>query len=179
MTWTQSICLFLFVATIAACASPKVGYDYDANANFAAYRTYEWMPGNQESTGDRRVDSSLVEARIRAAVEAQLRAKGYLTPATGQPDFYVAYRAGVKDLTKGASTQRYIGDRGTGKYTTISDIQPYKEGDLLIDIVDGVSKQLVWQGSAAAEMDPGMTRKERDDRINHIVGAMFAHFPPQ
>jgi hypothetical protein len=179
MNVIQPLCLFLLAASAVACASPKIGYDYDSGANFTAYHTYEWMPGNQEPTGDRRVDNSLVEARIRTAVEAQLRAKGYQPPATGQPDFFVAYHAGMKDLIKGASTQRYIGDRGSGQYTTISDVQPYKEGALLIDIVDGRSKQLVWQSSAVAEMDPGMTAKERDERIHHIVSAMFAHFPPQ
>lgn len=179
----RPLCLLLLVATAATavgCAAPKIGYDYDSSANFSAYRTYQWMPGNQEPTGDKRVDNSLVDARIRNAVEAQLRSKGYhQPPATGQPDFFVAYHAGVKDLSKGASTQRYIGDRGSGQYTTINDIQPYKEGALLIDIVDGASKQLVWQGSALAEVDPGMTAKERNERINRIVGAMFAHFPPQ
>lgn len=182
MNGLRPLCLFLLAVSAAAatgCASPKIGYDYDSSANFTAYHTYEWMPGNQEPTGDKRVDNSLVDARIRNAVEAQLRSKGYQQPATGQPDFYVAYHAGVKDLSKGASTQRYIGDRGSGQYTTINDIQPYKEGTLLIDIVDGISRQLVWQGSALTEVDPGMTAKERNDRINRIVGAMFAHFPPQ
>ena len=182
MNVLRPLCLFLFAASAAAatgCASPKIGYDYDSSANFTAYHTYEWMPGNQEPTGDKRVDNSLVDARIRNAVEAQLRSKGYQQHSTGQPDFYVAYHAGVKDLSKGASTQRYIGDRGSGQYTTINDIQPYKEGTLLIDIVDGISRQLVWQGSALTEVDPGMTAKERNDRINRIVGAMFAHFPPQ
>ena len=80
---------------------------------------------------------------------------------------------------KGSSTQDYIGDRAHGTYTTLSDIQPYKEGALLIDIVDAASKQLVWQASALAEVDPGMTPEERDERISGIVHAMLSHFPPK
>ena len=64
-------------------------------------------------------------------------------------------------------------------FTTISDIQPYKEGTLLIDIVDAASKQLVWRGSALTEVDPGMTPEERNERITSIVHSMFTHFPPQ
>lgn len=179
MTRLQSLCVFLLASLVAACASPKVGYDYDASANFNAYHTYDWVADKQEVTGDRRLDNSLVDGRIRTAIGTQLRSKGYKTSANKQPDFYVAYHIKVKDMMKGSSTQDYIGDRAHGTYTTISDIQPYKEGTLLIDIVDAASKQLVWRGSALAEVDPGMTPEERDERINNIVHAMFAHFPPK
>ncbi|MBA5865474.1 MAG: DUF4136 domain-containing protein [Nitrospira sp. CR1.3] len=179
MKWNPSLSWLSPLVLAAACASSKVGYDYDRSANFSSYHTYEWMQGNQEPTGDKRVDNQLVDARIRTAIDAQLRSKGYGAPAAGKPDFYVAYHAGVKDLTKGASTQRYIGDRATGTYTTISDIQPYKEGALLIDIVDAASQRLVWQGTASSEVDPGMTAKERDVRVNQVVRSIMAHFPPQ
>jgi hypothetical protein len=179
MKWKQPLYWFLLVASASGCASPKVGYDYDHSANFSAYHTYEWMSGKQEATGDRRLDNSLVDARIRTAIGAQLRSKGYTSPVNGSPDFYVAYHVGVKDMMKGSSTQNYIGDRVHGTYTTISDIQPYKEGTLLVDIVDAASKQLVWQASALAEIDPGMTPEERDERISGIVHAMLSQFPPQ
>jgi hypothetical protein len=178
LIWPQVVSLIL-AATIAACASPKVGYDYDAGANFRAYHTYEWMSGTQEPTGDKRIDNSLVDGRIRSAVGTRLQAKGYTTTVNGKPDFYVAYHLGVKDMLKGASTQNYIGDRAHGTYTTISDIQPYKEGDLLVDIVDAASKQLVWRGYAQAEVDPGMTPEERTERISRVVDEMFTHFPPR
>jgi hypothetical protein len=85
----------------------------------------------------------------------------------------------MKDMMKGSSTQNYIGDRAHGTYTTLSDIQPYKEGTLLIDIVDVASKQVVWQASALAEVQEGLTPTERDKRINSIVRAMLSHFPPK
>jgi hypothetical protein len=171
--------LTLLMASASACASPKVGYDYDHSASFTAYHTYGWVPGKQEATGDKRLDNALVDARIRHAVEAQLRSKGYTSSVDGKPDFYVAYHVGMKDMMKGASTQNYIGDRAHGTYTTLSDIQPYKEGTLLIDIVDAASNQLVWQASALAEVHPGMTPDERNERIGSVVRAMLSPFPPQ
>ena len=179
MTRLQSLFVFLLVSWATACAAPKVGYDYDPSANFNAYHTYNWVGDKQEITGDQRLDNSLVDGRIRTAIGTQLRSKGYTTSVSKQPDFYVAYHIKVKDMMKGSSTQDYIGDRAHGTYTTISDIQPYKEGTLLIDIVDAASKRLVWRGSALAEVDPGMTPEERDERIGNIVHAMFAHFPPK
>ena len=87
MIRNQSWCLLVVAIAIAACASPKVGFDYDSSANFSAYRTYEWMPGAQETTGDKRVDNSLVDSRIRAAVGSRLREKGYAASVNGKPDF--------------------------------------------------------------------------------------------
>jgi hypothetical protein len=45
--------------------------------------------------------------------------------------------------------------------------------------VDAASQQLVWRGSALTEVDAGMSPEDRNDRINKIVHAMLAHFPPQ
>jgi uncharacterized protein DUF4136 len=179
MRWQRHLYWFFLAASIGGCASPKIGYDFDRVANFSGYHTYAWIPGAQEATGDRRLDNSLLDARIRTAIEAQLHSKGYAATANGSPEFFVAYHVGMKDMMKGSSTQNYIGDRAHGTYTTLNDIQPYKEGTLLIDIVDAGSKQLVWQASALAEISQGLTPKERDERINGVVRAMLSHFPPK
>jgi len=171
--------LYGMLLLVAACNSPQVGYDFDRGADFSRYRTYAWIPGAQETSGDKRVDTSLVTARIRAAVDAQLRAKGYTASSSGTPDLLIAYHAGMKDMMKGASTQNYIGDRAHGTFTTISDIQPYHEGTLTIDIVDAASRHLIWQSSAKADVDPGLGPEERDARVKSVVQAMLAHFPPQ
>lgn len=169
----------LLAALIQGCTTPQVGYDYDRSASFSRYHTYAWVSSGQEATRDRRLDSSLVDSRIRTAVDAQLRAKGYLASLDGRPDFFVTYRAGMKDMMKGAATQRYIGDRAHGTFTTVSDIQPYNEGTLVIDVVDANTQQLVWQAFVKAELDQSLSPEERDARVNAVVRAMLAHFPPQ
>lgn len=179
MSQMPSIGLCLLALSIVACASPKVGYDYDPEAAISAYRTYDWMTARQEATGDKRVDSPLVDGRIRAAIAAQLRAKGYATPVDGTPDFFVAYHAGIKDVLIGASSQRYIGDLVHGTYTTISDIRPTNEGGLMVDVIDGASQRLVWRGFAQAEVDPSWTPEKRNERMAQVIEAMFAHFPPK
>jgi len=194
MTWKQPLCVFLLL--LSACASsPKIGYDYDPGANFSTYHTYEWMPGNQEPTGDRRVDNSQLDIRIRTAVGAQLHVKGF-TSANDQPDFFVAYSVGLKDMTPDVSTQ-YLSDGmaggafihsvdtrspngpTTGAITPTNDPPSYLTGTLLIDIVDAASKKLVWRGTAAGAVDPGLTSRQRDERIRTIVRDMLSHFPPK
>lgn len=178
MTWIRLVGLFLLMTSAAACSSVKVGYDHDPSANFSAYHTFNWVPGPQEATGDYRVDNSLVDIRIRTVIETQLRLNGYSRSANGEPDFYVAYHAGVKDMVKGSSAHYYKGDWAHGRYTTVSDIQPYKEGTLLVDIVDATSKQLVWRGSGFGEIDPSLDSQKRYERIRNVVREMLSHFPP-
>lgn len=193
MTWKQPLCVFLLV--LSACASPKIGYDYDPGANFSTYRTYEWLPGNQEKTGDRRVDNSQLDIRIRTAVGAQLHVKGYRA-ANDRPDFYVAYSALLNDMTPDVSSRYYsqgmaggpfvlsVDTRSpngatTGAIPPANDSSSYLTGTLLIDIVDAASNKLVWRGTAAGAVDPGLTSVERDERIRRIVRDILSHFPPK
>jgi hypothetical protein len=67
----------------------------------------------------------------------------------------------------------------TGANTPANDSPSYLTGTLLIDIVDAASKKLVWRGTAAGAVDPGLTSVERDERIRQIVRDMLSHFPPK
>ena len=179
MGWHLPLYGIVFLAaSAAACTSATVGYDYDRGADFSRYHTYGWDSEAQQPTGDRRLDNSLVDARIRTAIDRELRAKGYRPVSGGKPDVLVAYHAGLKDMMKGASTQKYIGDRAHGTFTTISDIQPYREGTLTIDIVDTQSSQLIWQASAKTDVGESLGPEERDARVYKVVRAMLSHFPP-
>ena len=185
--------LVVMLAVASACApSPKIGYDFDRSADFSAYHTYAWLPGDQEKTGDRRADSSAVDMRIRIAVGTQLRLKGYQALPEGKPDFYVAYHVGLKDIRPNIS-ERYYSDgmaghafahsadtRSTGKSApVVTDTPSSLTGSLLVDIIDARSEQLVWRGSAAGDVDPGLTSQQRDERTKAIVHGILSHFPPK
>jgi uncharacterized protein DUF4136 len=178
----------------AACApSPKIGYDFDRSADFTAYHSYAWLSGDQEKTGDRRADSSAVDMRIRIAVGTQLRLKGYKALPGGKPDFYVAYHIGLKDSSPSISTPYYsdgmaghafthaADTRSAGTSTSAVNEPPpsYLTGSLLIDIIDAASQKLVWRGSAAGEVDPGLTSQQRDERTKAIVQSILSKFPPK
>ena len=192
MIWKHLFFAVLLMASAACAPSPKIGYDFDRSANFNAYQTYDWLSDEQEKTGDRRADSSAVDMRIRIAVGAQLHSKGYQKLSGGKPDFYVAYHIGLKDMSPTVSTQYYSdGMAGRpfsysadtrsagGAKPTASEAPSYLTGSLLIDIIDAASNKLVWRGTAAGEVDPGLTSQERDERTRTIVHKMLSHFPPQ
>jgi hypothetical protein len=179
----------LIIATVFGCSSVTVSYDYDPRADFTTYRTYDWVAGPQESSGDKRVDNSLVDIRIRTTVDGQLGLKGYSKPASGKPDFYVAYHASLKDLVNASSVSHYsgfgVGERPgygggwPGGSRTVTDVHAYKEGTLILDVVDGKTGELVWRGIAQAEVEPAKTPEEKQGRIRNAVHEMLTHFPPK
>jgi hypothetical protein len=186
--------LFLPVLWIAtACTpTPKIGYDFDRSADFSAYHTYAWLSSDQEKTGDRRADSSAVDMRIRIAVGTQLRLKGYRALPEGTPDFYVAYHIGLKDSAASISTKYYSDGMAGHAFVHAADTRQagkspppdpeapsYLTGSLLIDVIDAASQKLVWRGTAAGEVDPGLTSQQRDERTKAIVQNILAHFPPK
>jgi Domain of unknown function (DUF4136) len=178
--------------TVAGCGQlPKTGYDFDRSTNFGTYKTYAWLSEKQEKTGDRRADSSTVDMRIRIAVGTQLRLKGYQTRSDGRPDFFVTYSIGLKDSSPTVSSQYFSegmaghpflhsADTRPVRDTTpsISDGHSYLTGTLLIDVIDAASQKLVWRGTAAGEVDQGLTSAQRDERTKAIVQKILAHFPP-
>ena len=191
MSWRFPLLVVLWL--VVACAPmPKVGYDFDRSTNFSGYRTYAWLSADQEKTGDRRADSSSVDMRIRIAVGTQLRLKGYQSLAEGKPDFYVAYHIGLKDSSPDISTQYYsdgmaghafahsADTRSAGKAAApaVSETPSYLTGSLLIDVIDAGSQKLVWRGTAAGEVDPGLTSQQRDERTRAIVQKILSQFPP-
>lgn len=191
MTWRPLIVGLLLV--VAGCTSlPKTGYDFDRSTNFGGYKTYAWLPGEQEKTGDRRADNSAVDMRVRIAIGTQLRMKGYQTLQDGRPDFFVTYTIGLKDNSPTVSSQYFSEGMAGHPFLHSADTRSVREttssmseghssltGTLLIDVIDGASQKLVWRGTAAGEVDQGLTSEQRDERTKAIVQRILSHFPPK
>jgi len=61
---------------------------------------------------------------------------------------------------------------GTTTYSTYD----YKDGTLMIDVIDAAKKQLIWQGTGNKEIDK--PSKNPDQAINEAVQKIMASFPP-
>ena len=73
-----------------------VHYNYDRSANFAAYKTYQWVeiPGGA-------VPDQLIDQAIKRAAEEQLALRG-LTRVENNADLYIGYQV-VINLEKSVS----------------------------------------------------------------------------
>jgi hypothetical protein len=158
--------LFLF-----ACSSVSTNYDYDTAYDFSKLKSYRWakVAGRVEA-------NPLIVQRVGAAVEAQLKAKGYVA-AGGEPDFLVAPHVGRQSRIQVTDWGYGYGPHA-GWYGGGVDVYQYEEGSLIVDIVDARTKQLKWRGTATSIVDPDATPEERTQRINEAVAKIFEKFPP-
>ncbi len=170
----------------AGCSSLSVSYNYDPQANFAAYRSFDWLPPRADGGVD-----ELVGKNVRFAVERELAAKG-VRRETRDPDLRIAihggrqkyvdvqeygyaYRdapyfvlpPGTKDGRPVLAPQTLCYERGVRTYE-------YEIGTLVLDFVDARRKEMVWRGVATAVVDPG----SRPEDVQEAVRRLLEKYPP-
>jgi hypothetical protein len=180
MTLRRAATAALLALVLAACSSVQIDTDYDPNADFSALRSYAWLAEKQPPTGDPRIDSALVDARIRGAIEAQLAEHGLRGVEASEADFLVAYHVAVERRLDVQTLYRSYGRAGWGG-AGYSDtvVRDYEEGTLLIDFLHPETGDLLWRGSAQARLREQRTPEARDRYAHIIVGKIFAAYPPR
>ena len=167
---------------LAGCSSFRVTTDFDPQANFEPLRNYAWLENVRKPSDDPRLHNSLVDSRVRAAVDRELATKGYAKTPASSADFLVTYYLGLEtkiDVHTIHSGYGY-GYRGYhGRVGSETVVDQYEEGSLLLDILDPRGTELLWRGTASARVRKSSTPEKREERINAAVAAIFAKFPPQ
>ena len=158
-----------------AAAAQKTSYDYDKTAPFARYRTYAFKDGT--STGN-----SLVDNRVRAALESQLTLKG-LTKVDSSPDVYVVFHMAYDkqhDISTYSMGPGFGWGWGPGWGSTTTDVRVREilVGTLAVDMVDAKRKEIVWRGLGTKQVDTKASPDERDEKINKAVEKILRHYPP-
>jgi hypothetical protein len=172
----------VLILMLTACSTVRYSHDWDTDADFSRYHTYAWMPQAPDTTAmdadAARVRGTLVDSRVRAAVDAAMAAHGFSVQA-GSPAVVVVYHTGLKD-------QMNITDWGhpyTGNYRGWEgrdiDVENYTEGTLVVDLLDAATRQLLWRGIATGEIHPQSTPQEKDRVMKEIVAKMFEKYPPR
>jgi hypothetical protein len=183
MRHRHELLMFALLTIITACSTIgstiEVGSDYDPKANFATYRTYSWLPRVEEPGADRRLQSTLLHSRIRDAVEAQLSSKGLTKDLVGKPDILVTYHLALKGKFDVTTVPNYPYFPSSWGATTTTNVRQYEEGSLILDLIDASNQQLVWRGSAQAEVKPDASPQEKEKRINEAVQRILERYPPR
>jgi len=160
-------------------ASLAVNYDYDTAADFTALNTFNWMPATGNAAGDQ-----LLVNKIRNTVDAQLQAKGRKI-ATDNPTFLIGMELSGKTTYGGSTGVGLSLGIPVGRAGTInvgggrSKPRETKEGTLVMHFVDAKTKSLVWRATATDAVDPSATPEQKQQKINEVIAAMLAHFPPE
>jgi hypothetical protein len=159
-----------------------VRYNFDKSTDFTKFKTYEWVVIKDATQAD-----SLTDKQIKAAVDAQLAAKGLRKLEGEDASLYVAYQAAIgteKQFTSfnsgwgygpgwyGGGWYGYGGGVTTGQTSTIYN------GQLVLDMYDPANHDLIWRGVASKSLDPKAKPEKREKNLNKAVAKLLKNYPP-
>lgn len=162
--------LAISLLPLLGCSPISVRTDYAREIDFSQYQTFKWMPYPKNKKG-KVPRNSFLDQRIRRAVERELEAKGYQIKKNGPADAMLAYHVGVRnrvDIDHYGYGYRYWGPR--------TYVRHYKEGSIIIDLVDPAEKQLIWRGVASGAVGG---QSEDPEKINKAVAKVLEQYPPR
>ncbi len=166
---------------LAGCSSRTVNFDYDQEADFTAFTTYDWYESDQMVADE----APLAHQRVIAAIDRQMAAKGF-QEASSDPDVYVTYYASDRENTVIDTTHygygygsgwRWGGMGGMGMSTSTSTVRNYTTGTLVVDLWDANAKRLVWRGTASDTVSDVPSKNAKT--IDGVVVDMFKRYPPR
>jgi hypothetical protein len=180
--------LILGIVAVGCGSAIKVSADYDKTIDFKKYTTFSVYDLKQ--TGS--VNPANAD-RIVNAIKKQMTEKGFIED-TQNPDLHIN---AVSILTRkeavavnapptnfygyGGVYRPYgffmLGNGFMGSDTTSFNQYDFKQGTLMIDIVDAKVQKVVWQGVGNSEIDTKPVNA--DELINYAVGAIMVSFPPE
>src|SRR6476620_12526311 len=146
---TSIVFVLVLGLTFSACEpSLKVTSDYDKSANFQGFKTFKMNISDESHPSI----SPLNKERVYNAVKQEMLKRNYME--SDNPDVIVHTASIFKDKQSVTSTTNsygyggyyrpygWGGAMGVSSYTTY-DVQNYKDGSLIIDIVDAKTQKLV------------------------------------
>lgn len=174
----------LVLLALAACSPYSVKTDYDHSANYSSYKTFDWYAASKRAKAQARgTENPIMDRRVRAAVERELVAKGFRLETAAEPDFLVTYYPIYRDHKVRTTTSMGTGYRrwgyGTGVRFATRDVRHYKEGTIVVEIVDGRTNELVWQAAAEGALTGLEHSEEAEVQVTRAVKDLLDRFPPK
>jgi len=181
MRFMKRLTLLPFFLLVGACVCGQdVHYNYDRGANFAAYKTYQWI--DIPSSG---VPDQLIDHDMKRAIDEQLAQKG-LTRVEKDGDLYVGYQVALREEKSinlrgmgGGPGWWGGGPWGGGFQTVQGQTATIPVGTVLVDLYDSGKKQLVWRGDASKTIDLKKDPDKNYANLQKAIAKLFKNYPPQ
>ncbi len=171
----------VLVGLVGGCTQTIVSSQPAAKPAVSVLRTYAWGSPPPITLADPSAEYSLVDTRIRHAVEQELGARGYTKTTSNRPDFLVAYQATLQKEPGVVSIQhppQADADPVPLGPTRASLARQYKQGVLRLSIMEPQSRTLLWQGSARTIISLTTSTEQREERLRDAVREMLQGFTP-
>lgn len=170
--------IFLFsisLILVAGCSSVRTSYDFDRQADFSKYKTFQFtnealaLPVND-----------LVRKRITVAIASNLQSKGFTQSDNADllVDLGTQTREEQQTTATSANLSGFYGRRwsfGTGVASTQYNTRTYTVGTLIVSLVDAKKQELVWEGRGTSTVSDKNLQAEK---LEAGIGQILKTFPP-
>lgn len=179
----SSLTMALLLVNAGVASAQDVRYNFDQKANFAAFKTYKWVPiKGSQPLGD------LADKQLKAAVDAELAKKGLTRSEADTTDLYIGYQAAVDSEKQYTSFSTDFGygpgwgggwyGAGGGSSMTSGQTSTIYVGQVALDMYDRSAKSLVWRGNASKTLDPKAKPDKLQKNLDKAVAKMLKNYPP-
>ena len=185
-----------------ACYSPASNLyqsEKTPGVDFRNYKTYAWLPTKDTATYTKLAEKKQVEAALATAVSNQLSMRGMKFDSL-HPDCLFTYALVLnKTYTVGETpppvyapqsnagalpgqynmyyyVPAYTGNYNPDLYQGSMKVTTFRDGTLVIDMIDSKDNQVVWRSSASGKVNE-KDRQGVRPTVNELIPAMFKKFP--
>lgn len=166
------------VIIVSSCTSMRVTSDYDKTVDFTQHKTYSFL-GWQDNSD--KLLNRLDRDRWEKAFAEQFDKRGYQYVKDGG-DIVVSLFLVVDEKTGKTAYTTHVGGAygyrwgwGMGtSYTTVEEYE-YEVGTLVVDVFDGQTKDLIWQGVGSDTVIDNP--KERERKIPYFARNVMYKYP--
>lgn len=163
---------FFLLLGLTSCNTVRVSYDFDRKADFSSYKTYAF---HQKGIDVLKIND-LDKRRIVEAIDQNLKTKGMILAQESLANIVV--NISVSSKTKVNVDPWYNPWWGYGFYWGHrANISSYKEGTIIIDLVDKQKNILIWQGIGTGLNISNI--KGKDQNIPKAVNEILSEYPPK
>lgn len=166
----------IMAITVVGCSPQiRVFTDHDPEYDLSAYSTFDWgLKANVEEGKNPLLYNELNDKRIKLAVQEHLAAHGYRLTCDG-PDLLLHYHIVLDDQS--VVTTEPLGYRYGAYWTRMqTNVYSYREGTLILDLMDTKTNHLVWRGWAVTAIDH-VNPEKVEPFIQTAVERIFKKFP--
>lgn len=186
--WASTGLLLFFFAQDSC--GPQTGYNYDGEANFAALKTYKWV----ELKDGRGSVNDIVDKNIRQIVDQNFTFKGIQKTDGDEADVYIGYSArNTREKEYNTFYSPPVGGPwrygpgwrrgwgwgyGGGPGMSTTRARTVVTRHMVLDIYDSKQHRLIWQGTAAQELDAGAKPATKYNNLKKAIDKMLSNYPP-
>lgn len=171
----KNIYLLLIVLSLASCGSTNVEYDYDEQANFDTFKTYNYIAEMQ--SGLNQLDLN----RLMKATDSILQGRGYMlseNPALLIDVSSDQYKQSSRN-TIGIGVGGGGGNVGVGVGGGIPIGGRELHQTITINIVDAQKDALIWQAVSDSNIKLNTDPQQRQAYFTKLMEKVFKKFPPK